>query len=111
MFFCDPRALCGRIRRRMAELPLRFDECTWEEIDALPRDRCVLILPVGSTAPHGPHPPLATDVAISEGMAARAARLLRDRGIVALTLPPIAYSVTDFAGGFAGAVSLRLETA
>jgi creatinine amidohydrolase len=95
----------------MTDLPLRFDECTWEEIDDLARDTCVLILPVGSTEPHGPHLPLATDVVISEGMAARAARTLRDRGIVALTLPPIAYSVTDFAGGFAGAVSLRLETA
>jgi creatinine amidohydrolase len=95
----------------MRELPLRFSECTWEEVDALPRDRCVLILPVGSTEPHGPHLPLATDVVISEGMADRAARLLRERDVPALVLPPIAYSVTDFAEGFAGGVSLRFETA
>ena len=57
----------------MSDLPLRLDECTWEEVDRLPRETCVLILPVGSTEPHGPHLPLATDVVISEGMAARAA--------------------------------------
>ena len=112
-----PSARCLRERALgysclvMTELPLRFDECTWEEVDRLPRDTTVLILPVGSTEPHGPHLPLSTDVVLSEGMSRRAALMLRDRGVVALTLPPIAYSVTDFAGGFAGAVSLRLETA
>jgi creatinine amidohydrolase len=90
---------------------LRFAECTWEEIAALPRDTTVLILPVGSTEPHGPHLPLATDVIISEGMADRAAHMLRARGLVSLVLPPILYSVTDFASGFAGALSLRFETA
>jgi creatinine amidohydrolase len=93
------------------ELPIRFAECTWEEIDALPRATSVLILPVGSTEPHGPHLPLATDVIISEGMAIRAARDLRRRGVPALVLPPVLYSVTDFADGFAGAISIRFETA
>lgn len=92
-------------------LPLRFQECTWEEIDALPRGECVLVLPVGSTEPHGPHLPLSTDVVISEGMAARAAEILRARGVPSLVLPPVAYSVTDFAAGFAGAISVRFETA
>jgi creatinine amidohydrolase len=95
----------------MRELPLRFAECTWEEVDGLPRDACVLILPVGSTEPHGPHLPLATDVVISEGMALRAARDLRARGVPCLVLPSILYSVTDFAEGFAGGISLRFETA
>jgi creatinine amidohydrolase len=90
---------------------VRFAELTWEEVDALPRERCVLILPVGSTEPHGPHLPLSTDVIISEGMAERAARMLAERGLVAFVLPSIAYSVTDFASGFAGALSLRFETA
>jgi creatinine amidohydrolase len=71
----------------------------------------VLILPVGATEPHGPHLPLSTDVIIAEGMAVRAARLLGGRGLTALVLPPIVYSVTDFAAGFAGALSLRFETA
>lgn len=94
-----------------SDLPLRFAECTWEEIDRLPRASTVLLLPVGSTEPHGPHLPLSTDVIISDGMALRAATMLRAEEIDALVLPSIAYSVTDFAGGFAGAISLRVETA
>src|SRR5262245_54105982 len=90
---------------------LRFADCTWQQIAALPRETTVLLLPVGSTEPHGPHLPLATDVIISEGMAIRAARKLEERGLTALVLPPILYTVTDFAAGFAGAISLGFETA
>jgi creatinine amidohydrolase len=93
------------------EPPLRIADSTWVEVDALPRETTVLILPVGSTEPHGPHLPLATDVIISDGMAIRAARELRRRGLPAAVLPVLAYAVTDFAEGFAGAVSLRFETA
>lgn len=89
----------------------RFADLTWEEVAALDRERTVLILPVGSTEPHGPHLPLATDVIISDGMAERAAAALEARGLTALLLPTIVYSVTDFASGFAGALSLRFETA
>lgn len=95
----------------LADLPLRFGDCTWEEIDCLPRASTVLLLPVGSTEPHGPHLPLATDVIISEGMALRAAEMLRREGVGAFVLPSIAYSVTEFANGFAGGLSIRPETA
>lgn len=96
---------------KSTDLSLRFADCTWEEIARLPRDSTVLLLPVGSTEPHGPHLPLSTDVIISEGMALRAATMLRIDEIDALVLPSIAYSVTDFAGGFSGGISLRIETA
>ena len=94
-----------------SDLPLRFADCTWEEIDRLPRESTVLLLPVGSTEPHGPHLPLATDVIISDGMALRAATMFRVEEIDALVLPSIAYAVTDFASGFSGGISLRVETA
>ena len=86
---------------------------TWSELyDLLNQSRpCALILPVGSTEAHGPHLPLSADVIIAEEMAARAARTLELRGESALTLPPLAYSVTDFSEGFAGSVSIRAETA
>jgi creatinine amidohydrolase len=54
---------------------------------------------------------LSADVIIAEEMAARAARRLESRGESALTLPPLAYSVTDFSEGFTGSVSIRAETA
>jgi creatinine amidohydrolase len=92
-------------------LPLRLADCTWTEVEAFPRAEGVLILPVGSTEAHGPHLPLATDVVISEAMAMRAAENLRGRGLAALVLPSVAYSVTDFAGSFPGSLSIRFETA
>ena len=66
----------------------------------------VILLPVGSTEPHGPHLPLATDLLISEGASALAAQRLTDDGLVTLVAPGIPYGVTDYASGFAGAVSI-----
>src|SRR5215813_9165616 len=71
----------------------------------------VAILPIGSTEAHGPHLPLATDVIISQEMSLRAAEKLAHRGIQALVLPPIAYSVTDFSTEFPGTISIKKETA
>jgi creatinine amidohydrolase len=88
-----------------------FQELTWEEACEALKRGVVAILPVGSTEAHGPHLPLATDVIISEEMSRRAAGKLAARGIEALVLPPIAYSVTDFSADFAGTVSIQRETA
>ncbi len=67
----------------------------------------VVLVPVGSVEPHGPHLPLATDTIISEAVAERAAeRLEAERGVVALLAPSVPYGVTEFARGFAGAVSV-----
>lgn len=65
-----------------------------------------VLLPVGSVEPHGPHLPLATDTILSEAAADRAAPLLAEKGIAAVLAPPVPYGVTDFAAGFAGAVSV-----
>jgi creatinine amidohydrolase len=90
---------------------VRFQNLTWKEAGARLKGGAVLILPVGSTEAHGPHLPLATDVIISEEMSRRAAEKLAAKGIDALVLPPIAYSVTDFSADFAGTISIRKETA
>src|SRR5206468_3798510 len=92
-------------------LPLRFADCTWRELDALDRAVAALLLPVGSTEAHGPHLPLGTDVVISEAMSLRAAERLRACGEAAFVLPPVAYSVTEYAASFAGTLSIRFETA
>ena len=70
----------------------------------------VLLWPVGSTEPHGPHLPLATDIILSTENAERAADALIERGIPTLVAPPLPYGVTDFAAGFDGAISIPLET-
>ena len=71
----------------------------------------VAIIPIGSTEAHGPHLPLSTDSIIGEAVAARAAAELAGRDLVALHFPPIHYAVTDWAGSFAGSVSIPMMTA
>lgn len=92
----------------MIDAPLRLAELTTESAGRLLAGPapCAALVPVGSVEPHGPHLPLATDTIISEACAARAARALRERGIAAFLAPPVPYGVTDFAAGFAGAVSI-----
>ncbi len=65
-----------------------------------------VLLPVGSVEPHGPHLPLGTDTLISEVACARAVNELRNRGVTAYIAPSVPYGVTDFAGGFTGAISV-----
>ncbi len=91
---------------------LRLADRTFEEVRDLVAGGLWGLLPVGSTEAHGPHLPLSTDVIIAETAAIRAARKLRVAdSLHALVLPPIAYSVTDFAAGFHGTISLTFETA
>jgi creatinine amidohydrolase len=71
----------------------------------------VLLWPVGSTEPHGPHAPLSTDPIISVGIAERVARRLADDPDVAvLILPTLAYAVTRYTVGFAGAIHVHEDT-
>ncbi len=67
---------------------------------------CVVLLPVGSVEPHGPHLPLETDTRISEETADRAAGVLGERGVATYVAPSIPYGVTEFAAGFPGAVGV-----
>ncbi len=57
------------------------------------------LVPVGSTEPHGPHLPLATDAILSEEVCLRAARALTDKGRPTLVAPTITYGVTRYARG------------
>lgn len=86
-------------------------ELTTDELSALlEAGRAVALVPVGSTEPHGPHLPLATDVILSDEACLRAARALRDRSVPTVVAPPIAYGVTRYARGFRGAIGVREET-
>jgi creatinine amidohydrolase len=69
----------------------------------------VVLLPVGSVEPHGPHLSLVTDTEISLGAAERAAIRLRGHNLEAAIAPPVAYGVTDCAAGFPGAVSIPAD--
>ncbi|HEY0838705.1 MAG TPA: creatininase family protein [Vulgatibacter sp.] len=81
-------------------------DLTWEEMRDLAAAGAVAIVPVGSTEAHGPHLPLDTDVAIATEVATRAQRLLAAEDERSVVFPPLSYGVTEFAGGFAGTVTV-----
>lgn len=91
-----------------SDRPLRLSEMTTETVSVLlgAGKPVAVLLPVGSVEPHGPHLPLGTDTVISETAAERAIAILAARGISAVLAPSIPYGVTDFALGFAGAISV-----
>jgi creatinine amidohydrolase len=70
------------------------------------RGALVVLVPVGSVEPHGPHLSLETDIEISVGAAERAAARLEQHGLVACLAPAVPYGVTDCARAFPGAVSV-----
>jgi creatinine amidohydrolase len=87
-------------------------EMTWTEIDeTMKKERPVALLPVGATEAHGPHLPVSTDTVIAVEMAKRGAAKLKEHGVTALVLPPITFTVADFAADFAGTISIPPETA
>ena len=89
---------------------MRLATLTTHELrERLTKGPLVALVPTGSTEPHGPHLPLETDTRISEEAASRAVTLLAARGTAALVAPSVPYGVTDYAGGFAGAIGLRAE--
>ncbi|HEY4118054.1 MAG TPA: creatininase family protein [Byssovorax sp.] len=89
------------------EATTALGEMTTEAVSALVRGGPVaIVLPVGSVEPHGPHLPLATDSILSERAAHLAVERLAASGATALVAPTIPYGVTDFAAGFAGAISI-----
>lgn len=90
-----------------------FANQSWLKIQDLLQSnkKVVLLLPLGTTEPHGPHAPLATDLLISLGMCERAVlKLKSDPELEVLILPPVGYSVTNYASRFPGAITISNET-
>jgi creatinine amidohydrolase len=88
-----------------------LSEMTWTEVDEVMKERPVALVPVGATVAHGPHLPLNTDSVIATEMAKRGATKLKERGIHALILPPVAFCVADLGADFSGSLAMPHETA
>ena len=69
----------------------------------------VILLPVGSVEPHGPHLTLLTDAIISEASAQRAAERLQADGVRVFIAPTVPFGVTECAAGFKGAVTIPAD--
>lgn len=85
-------------------------EMTWTEVEEAVKDRPVGLVPVGATEAHGPHLPVSTDTVIAAEMARRGARKLKERGVPALILPSVTFSVAEYGSAFAGTLSVSPDT-
>jgi len=86
-------------------------EMTWTEVEEALKERPVAIVPVGATEAHGPHLPVSADTVIAQEMARRGAAKLRQNGVTALILPPVAFTVAEMGEEFPGTLSVSEETA
>src|SRR5580704_11378990 len=86
-----------------------FAYLNWKQVDALPRDATLLVLPTAATEQHGYHLPLATDTLINNLVLGHALRLLPRESSV-LALPPICYGKSNEHLGYAGTLAVSAAT-
>jgi creatinine amidohydrolase len=86
-----------------------FAYLTWKQVDALSRDRTLLVLPTAAIEQHGPHLPLATDTLINNLLLGKALeRLPAEMPVYAL--PPVCYGKSNEHIGFPGTLSVTAQT-
>lgn len=90
---------------------MKIGELTYPEVAAAIDAGAIALWPIGSTEAHGPHLPLATDVIIAEETCRLAVPVLAEAtGLTPLLLPPLSFTITDFAAPFSGTVSVPKAT-
>ena len=86
-----------------------FAYLTWKQVDALPRESTLLVLPTAAIEQHGRHLPLATDTLINNLLLGKAlAQVPAELHVYAL--PPVCYGKSNEHVGFPGTLSVRAET-
>lgn len=86
-----------------------FAYLTWKQVDALPRENTLLILPTAATEQHGHHLPLATDTLINNLLLGKALeRVPADLSVYAL--PPVCYGKSNEHLGYPGTLSVSAQT-
>ncbi|HEY1895295.1 MAG TPA: creatininase family protein [Terracidiphilus sp.] len=86
-----------------------FAYLTWKQVDALPRERTLLVLPTAAIEQHGPHLPLVTDTLINNLLLGKALERLPSEMPV-YALPPVCYGKSNEHIGFPGTLSLSAQT-
>ena len=86
-----------------------FAYLTWKQVDALPRETTLLVLPTAAIEQHGHHLPLATDTLINNLLLGKAlAQMPAELPIYAL--PPVCYGKSNEHVGFPGTMSVSAQT-
>jgi len=86
-----------------------FAYLTWKQVDALPRESTLLVLPTAAVEQHGGHLPLATDTLINNLLLGKALALVPAE-LHVFALPPVCYGKSNEHIGFPGTLSVRAET-
>ena len=86
-----------------------FAYLSWKQVDALPRESTLLVLPTAAIEQHGPHLPLATDTLINNLLLGRALEKLAPE-LPVYALPPVHYGKSNEHIGFPGTLSVSAAT-
>jgi creatinine amidohydrolase len=87
-----------------------LDRLTWPEVDALDRERTILVQITGCTEQAGPHLPLDSDNFFFMNFLEQPVRRARAEGIQVYLLPLIPYGPAEEHMAFPGTISLSFET-
>jgi creatinine amidohydrolase len=86
-----------------------FAYLNWKQVDALPRESTLLVLPTAAIEQHGHHLPLATDTLINNLLLGHALEKLAPESSV-YALPPVHYGKSNEHIGFPGTLSVSAAT-
>src|SRR5258707_7334944 len=86
-----------------------FAYLNWKQVDALPRESTLLVLPTAAIEQHGPHLPLATDTLINNLLLGKALELLPAE-LPVYALPPVCYGKSNEHIWFPGTLSVSAQT-
>lgn len=86
-----------------------FAYLSWKQVDALPRESTLLVLPTAAIEQHGHHLPLATDTLINNLLLGRALEKLPPN-LSVYALPPVHFGKSNEHIGFPGTLSLSAAT-
>jgi creatinine amidohydrolase len=87
----------------------QFAYLTWKQVEAIPKQDALLVLPTAAIEQHGPHLPLATDTLINNLMLGHALQKLSPEAPV-YALPPVCYGKSNEHIGFPGTLSVSAST-
>jgi creatinine amidohydrolase len=86
-----------------------FAYLTWKQVNALPRETTLLVLPTAAIEQHGHHLPLATDTLINNLLLGKALQLVPSE-LSIYALPPVCYGKSNEHLGFPGTLSVSAQT-
>jgi len=86
-----------------------FTYLTWKQVDTLPRESTLLVLPTAAIEQHGHHLPLATDTLINNLLLGKALELVPAE-LSIYALPPVCFGKSNEHLGFPGTLSVSAQT-